>query len=114
MKRKLLTLMTVLTFCVIGCNVTVKNGDPVSVDHWNVAEQRVIGDWALLMGISVDDALLLQKDDFPIHLEGKRPDETTFEYDLDWMTWETTRDGFMTFRDYELDKIEKEEEKENE
>ncbi len=101
-----------------GCpTVVVKEGDPLSVEHWDDVYERWVEDWAIVAGL--DEARELTRDDFNedgyLVVEVEVPDAdgeastVRVTLDITWDDYSASRDGYKTFREYEADKIEAEE-----
>ena len=116
-------LASFLLGLLTGCpTVVVKEGDPVSVEHWDDVRERWVEDWAIVAGL--DEARELTRDDFNegghLVVEVEVPDAdgeastVSVTLDITWDDYSASRDGYKTFREYEADKIEAEESDEDE
>lgn len=101
-----------------GCpTVVVKEGDPLSVEHWDDVYERWCEDWAFVAGL--EETRELTRDDFNedgcLVVEVEVPDAdgeastVRVALDITWDDYSASRDGYKTFREYEADKIEAEE-----
>lgn len=104
-----------------GCpTVTVKEGDPLSVEHWDDAFERWVGDWSIVAGL--EEPRELTEDDFNeegylvattgVEAADGSVEEVDVTLDITWDDYSASRDGYKTFREYEADKVRAEEEDE--
>ncbi len=114
----MILLASFLLGLLTGCpTVVVKEGDPVSVEHWDDVYERWVEDWAIVAGL--DEMRELTRDDFNedghLTVEVEVPDAdgeastVSVTLDITWDDYSASRDGYKTFREYEADKIEAEE-----
>ena len=115
MKTLTITLALCMLVAVVGCpTVVVKEGDPVSVEHWDDVYERWVEDWAIVAGL--DEARELTRDDFNedghlvVEVEVLDADgeasAVSVTLDITWDDYSASQDGYRTFREYEADKIE--------